>query len=73
MSEFEYLVATDMWAGSYDGREIRVVACRFAERLDALAKERFGMPWDELGEEEYIAVLAEVRYDVAFWARGGSI
>jgi hypothetical protein len=63
-----YRVAEDVWEGSFAGAQIRVTGSDFAAHLDRLARRQFGLSWDELGEEEYIGVLAEARLDVAFWS-----
>jgi hypothetical protein len=67
LPELEYDGTDDVWEGSYDKRQIRVSGRDFATRLDDLARLKFDLPWEDLGEEEYIGVLAEARYDMAFW------
>lgn len=68
LAELEYDKAEDVWEGSHGSRRIRVAGHAFAVHLDHLARVTFGLRWEELGEEEYIAVLAEARCDLAFWS-----
>lgn len=71
LSELEYDSTNDVWAGSYGQRQIRVSGPDFAVHLDELARLNFGLPWEDLGEEEYIDVLADARCDLAFWLSRG--
>ena len=68
MATLHYCAGSDTWQGVHQGHDICIAGDAFASRLDALARSRFGMPWEDLGEEEYIAVLTEVRHDLGFWA-----
>lgn len=65
----EYRLETDSWTGRWRGQSLDVTTDRFARRLDKLAIALFRMNWDDLGEEEYIHVLASAQHDLEFWGR----
>lgn len=62
-----YRSNTDSWTGRRQGHELEVSGVQFARRLNELATRWFQTCWDELGEEEYIHVLAATEHDLEFW------